>query len=773
MGWGYPHPASGRPHHGSARLPSPSLRAMDTKQPARAPIVERVAGWSARHRKTAVFGWLLLVVVAVAVGHQLGTSNVNSYDPGQAGRAERVLDRPVVQQPDTESVLVQGRSAGQTYASDPEMRQAVREVVAALRAVPRSAAGIQSPLTSSGLVSASPGRPGSALVTFNVAGKPGNDDTAVVPALNAVAAVQAHHPGLKVEEAGGASVDRAIGSVTGNDFRKAEVTSIPVSLVLLLVVFGALIAAGIPLLLAGTAVISAISLLAIPGRWLPIDSTTSSIVLLVGMAVGIDYSLFYLRRTREERAAGRSTAEALRIAAHTSGRAILVSGLTVMIALAGLFLTGIDVFSGVAIGTILVVGVAVLGSLTFLPAILSMLGPWTERGRIPFLGRRRTAARQSKFWGALARAVVRRPLAWGGVAAIALLALAAPALRLNLEDPGIHSLPPDVPAVHALADISAAFPGGPEPAEVVVTGQDLGGKQVSRAVAALHGQVAATHGAIREPITTAMFGHDQVLVVSVPLAGSGTNAASNNALATLRDHALPATLGMVPGISYAVAGLTAGNHDFDAQLAKTVPWVFIFVLGLAFLLLMASFRSVYIPALSIGLNLLSVGAAYGLMVLIFQDGHLEGPLGFTAYGGITAWLPLFMFVLLFGLSMDYHVFILSRIRELRQGGATARDAVTGGIASSAGVVTSAAAIMVAVFSIFATLSLIEFKVFGVAMAAAVLIDATIVRGVLLPAGLALRGERIWPQKPRRSRRAEVNPATQAAPAPVADGVTVR
>ena len=614
------------------------------------------------------------------------------------------------------------------------MRQAVREVVAALRALPGSATGIQSPLTSPGLVSASPGRPGSALVTFNVAGKPGNDDTAVVPALNAVAAVQAHHPGLKVEEAGGASVDRAIGSITGKDFRKAEVTSIPVSLVLLLVVFGALIAAGIPLLLAGTAVISAISLLAIPGRWLPVDSTTSSIVLLVGMAVGIDYSLFYLRRTREERAAGRSTAEALRIAAHTSGRAIMVSGLTVMIALAGLFLTGIDVFSGVAIGTILVVGVAVLGSLTFLPAILSMLGPWTDRGRIPFLGRRRTAARESKFWGALARAVVRRPLAWGGVAAIVLLALAAPALRLNLEDPGIHSLPPDVPVVHSLADISQAFPGGPVPAEVVVTSRAAPISAASRsaaAIAALHGQVAATHGAIREPITTAMFGHDQVLVVSVPLAGSGTNATSNNALATLRDHALPATLGKVPGISYAVAGLTAGNHDFDAQLAKTVPWVFAFVLGLAFLLLMASFRSVYIPALSIGLNLLSVGAAYGLMVLIFQDGHLEGPLGFTAYGGITAWLPLFMFVLLFGLSMDYHVFILSRIRELRQGGASARQAITGGIASSAGVVTSAAAIMVAVFSIFATLSLIEFKMFGVAMAAAVLIDATIVRGVLL------------------------------------------
>jgi putative drug exporter of the RND superfamily len=730
---------------------------MDTTQPTGAPIVERVAGWSARHRKTAVFGWLLLVVAAVIAGQQIKAPSVNSYDPGQAGQAERVLNRPVVQQPDSESVLIQGRSASQTYGHDPEIKEAVRQVVAALRALPKSAADIQSPLTSRGLVS---GR--SALVTFNVAGPPGNDDQAVVPALNAVAAVAAHHPGLKIEEAGGASLDRATGSVTDQDFRKAEVTSVPVSLVLLLVVFGALIAAGIPLLLAGTAVISAISLLAIPGRWLPIDGTTSSIVLLVGMAVGIDYSLFYLRRMREERAVGHSTQEALRIAAHTSGRAILVSGLTVMIALAGLFLTGIDVFSGVAIGTIMVVGIAVLGSLTFLPAILSMLGTWTDRGRIPFLGRRRTAARESRFWGGLARAVVRRPLIWGGVAAAVLLALATPVLSLNLEDPGIHSLPSNVPVVRSLIDISQAFPGGPEPAEVVVTSSgdaDLGGKQVTEAVAALHGEVAATHGAIREPITTAMFGKDQVLVVSVPLAGSGTDAASNSALTTLRTQALPATLGKVPGISYSVAGLTAGNHDFDAQLAKTVPWVFTFVLGLAFLLLMASFRSVYIPALSIGLNLLSVGAAYGLMVLIFQDGHLEGPLGFTAYGGITPWLPLFMFVLLFGLSMDYHVFILSRIRELRLGGASAREAVTTGIARSAGVVTSAAVIMVAVFSIFATLSLIEFKMFGVAMAVAVLIDATIVRGVLLPAGLALLGDRAWP----RSIRHAGPPAMMKAP----------
>jgi putative drug exporter of the RND superfamily len=728
-------------HHGPARVTNHSLDVM--------PIVERVAGWSARHKKTAVFGWLLLVIACVVIGQRVGTSNINSYDPGQAGVAERVLNEPVVQQPDSESVLLQA-PAGRSFADDASLRLAVRDVVAALHSVPKSANSIESPFTSDGLVN---GR--SALVTFNVAGNPNNDDSTVVPAMNAVAAV--HVPGITIGEAGGATLDRAIGSSSSQDFHKAELTSVPISLALLLIVFGALIAAGIPLLLAGTAVISAISLLAIPSRWLPVGSTTSSIVLLVGMAVGIDYSLFYLRRVREERAAGLSTPESLRVAARTSGRAIVVSGMTVMVSLAGLFLTGIDVFSGVAVGTIIVVGVAMLGSLTFLPGLLAMLGTWTDRARVPFLGKRRTLARASRFWGALARTVVRRPLIWGGAAAVALLALAAPVLSMHLEDPGIHDLPSNVPVVRTLLGIYQAFPGGPEPAEVVVTGTDLGGSAVTDAVHALSTRYAGADGPLRLPVTTQMFGREQVLVVNVPLAGDGTDATSDNALTVLRDHALPATLGTVHGISYSVAGLTAGNHDFDTQLDSRVPWVFAFVLGLAFLLLMASFRSLWIPALSICLNLLSVGAAFGLMVLIFQDGRLQGPLDFNAYGGITPWLPLFMFVLLFGLSMDYHVFILSRIRELRLGGAPVRKAVTSGISHSAGVVTSAAAIMVAVFSIFATLSIFEFKVFGVAMSAAVLIDATIVRGVLLPAGLSLLGDRAWPS----SRRA----GGHAVPAP--------
>ena len=297
--------------------------------------------------------------------------------------------------------------------------------------------------------------------------------------------------------------------------------------------------------------------------------------------------------------------------------------------------------------------------------------------------------------------------------------------------------------VRTLDQILTAFPGGPAPAEVVVTGGNLAGPQVTSALTALNHAAAASHGAIREPITTAMFADDKVMVVSVPLAGNTADAASNSALITLRDHVLPATLGKVPGISYAVGGQTAGNFDADHQLGVTAPLVFAIVTVLAFALLMITFRSVAIPALSILLNLLSVGAAFGLMTLVFQHGLLQGPLGFTSYGGVVPWLPLFMFVLLFGLSMDYHVFILSRIAELRRRGSTARAAVVDGIASSAGVVTSAAAIMVAVFSIFATLGEIEFKLFGVTMAAAVLIDATIVRGVLLPAGLSLLGDRAW------------------------------
>ena len=513
---------------------------------------------------------------------------------------------------------------------------------------------------------------------------------------------------------------------------------------LLLLVFGALVAAGIPLLLAITSVMTALSLLTLISQWLPVGSSTSEVVLIIGMAVGVDYSLFYLRREREERAKGALPGQALRTAAATSGRAILVSGLTVMIALAGLFLTGYDVFSGIAFGTIAVVGVAVLGSLTVLPALLSWLGPRADRGRVPFLGRRRTAARPSRVWAALVRRVVRRPVIWGSAAAIALLALAAPAFGMRLGEPAID-LPASSPVLQTMDRIQHAFPQTPSPAQVVVTGQDLTGPAMRDAIAALQARAASAGpaGPIHAPVTARPVADGRALILSVPLAGNGSNSVSGHALLALRNQVLPATLGHVSGVSYAVTGNTAQSYDDTASLHSSTPVVFAFVIALAFVLLLVAFRSVAIPLVSIGLHLLSVGAGYGLITLIFQDGRLQGLLGYTSFGGIISWIPLFMFALLFGLSMDYHVFILSRIRELRSRGATTRDAVVGGISSSADVVTSAAVIMVAVFSILATLPIVDTKTLGVGLAAAVLIDATVVRGILLPALMSLLGERCW------------------------------
>jgi putative drug exporter of the RND superfamily len=705
------------------------------------PLVERIAGWSARHRKTAVFGWLLLVAVVFGAGQALGARNVPSYDAGQSGQAQRALHQltGAATAAPAESVLIQAVAPGQRFAADAAMRQATSQVVAALAALPKSAAAIQSPLGPGGgrLVSADGS---SALVTFQVPGDPGNATTAVRPAQAAVAGVQARFPGLRVAESGDASVNSAVSTALGADFRKAEETSVPITLILLLVVFGSLVAAGIPVLLAITAVTAAISLLSVIGQWLPVGPSTSEVVLVIGMAVGVDYSLFYLRREREERARGRSPADALRIAAGTSGRAIVISGLTVMIALAGLFLTSLSIFDGIALGSIAVVGIAVAGSLTVLPAVLSWLGPRADRGWIPLL-RRRAAACPSRLWAALVRRVVRHPLAWGGVTALALLALATPALGMRIGYPAIDA-PAGLPAVRTMDRIQQAFPQGTSLAQVVVTGSGLSDPAVTGALAGLRAR-ATPNGAIHPPVTTAVIAGGRGLVISVPLAGPGAGTASDDALLTLRDQILPSTLGQVPGVSYAVTGVAAGNYDFTQQLHSRVPLVFAVVAALAFVLLAVAFGSIVIPLVSIALNLLSVGAAYGLITLVFQDGRLTGPLGYTSFGGIIAWVPLFLFVFLFGISMDYHVFLLSRIRELRLRGSATRDAVVGGVASSAGVITSAALIMVAVFSVFATLSTIDLKILGVGMAAAILIDATLVRGILLPAALALLGDRTW------------------------------
>ncbi len=712
------------------------------RRPQRRSVVERIASWSARHRTVVILGWLTVVALAAA-GQAAGTRQLGTQaTPGEAGRAERMLSRAGVSDPIGESVLIQDAGGGRTV-SDPALRDAIQDVVATLGRFPDTAVQVRSPLQAANAGQVSRDRR-AALVTFVVdRSETSAAEKAVAPIEAAVQQVQARHPGLRIEQAGQASVSRALDDTLGRDFHRAELSAVPVTLAILLVAFGALLAAAIPVLLAVSAVMAALGLLAIASHWAPVTDSAATMILLIGLAVGVDYSLFYLRREREERAGGHDTAAAVGTAAATSGRAVVVSGLTVMISMAGLLVTGLADVNGIAVGTMLVVAVAVAGSVTVLPAVLGWLGRWVDRGRVPLIGRRRTRPGDSRLWGAVVGQVLRRPLLWGGVAAVLLVGLSVPAMGLRLVQPSLQQeVPGGLPAVRTLERIQAAFPGGPQPAQIVLAGRALDRPELTRAIGELRRRAVAT-GELREPISVTLNPGRTLAVVQVPLAGNGTDATSERALARLRNDVIPATIGAVPGVRVATTGLTASNHDYNQVLVGRAPLVVGFVLVLAFGLLLVSFRSLAISLTAIGLNLLSVGAAYGLLKFVFQDGHLERLLGFRAYGGIVPWLPLFLFVVLFGLSADYHVFILSRIREAHDRGAPTQTAIEHGIRRSAGVVTSAAVVMVAVFAIFATLSDVTLKMVGVGLATAILLDATVVRGVLVPAVMRLLGERNW------------------------------
>jgi uncharacterized membrane protein YdfJ with MMPL/SSD domain len=696
--------------------------------------------WSATHPWWAMIGWLAFVLVAFAVGSAVGvvTMTTADYAIGDSGAADRVLAREFQSERTLEEVLIQRRDGGRLTRT--ELQAAIGELVARLSRAP-AVASVRSPLEPANAAQLSAdGR--SALVTFQITGNPDSAQDRVEPALAVTAAVQRAHPTLLIGEVGDASAGQAISKRVADDFHRAEYTSLPVTLAILVLAFGALVAAGIPLLLGLTAVAAALGLTALLSHLLHVDESINSVILLIGLAVGVDYSLFYLRREREERARGRAPAEALQVAAATSGRAVLISGVTVMAAMAGMFLMGSRVFWSFGMGTLLVVAVAVVGSLTVLPAVLSKLGDRVDRGRVPFLPRVTSCDGESRFWSAVVGAVLRHPVVWGGLAAALLVALAIPAFRLHTVNSGVQGLPRDLPVMRVYDRVVEAFPGEPLPAIVVVSARNVTTAEVRAGIAQLRREALAT-GQLGEPVSVDISSSGRTARVRLSLAGTGTDAASNRALDTLRHTVIPGTIGRVPGVTVHTTGMTADSRDFNDSMKSHAPYVFAFVLGLAFLLLLVTFRSVVIPAKAIVLNLLSVGAAYGVLVLVFQDGRFESLLGFHSIGGITSWLPLFLFVVLFGLSMDYHVLILSRVREAYDSGLTTERAVAHGIRATAGVVTSAAVVMVAVFAIFATLGLVDMKMMGVGLAVAVFLDATIVRAVLLPATMTLLGDWNW------------------------------
>ncbi|WP_262062673.1 MMPL family transporter [Streptomyces sp. STR69] len=703
-------------------------------------LAARAGGWSARHRWAAVGIWVLFVVLAMGIGSAAGRVDVDESDQlkGETHTAAQIIDDAGIKEPASETILIQSKDASVT-STDSEFRTAVTSVVKAVEGTGK-VTDVTSPYDTKTI--SKDGR--SALVQFDMRGDSDTAGDRVEPVLNAVAGVQKDHGSLRIEEIGGASMAKQYKDAFGDDFKKAEYSAVPVALGILLIAFGALVAALLPVALAMTAIIATMGLMGIVSHVQPMSDTANSVMLLVGLAVGVDYCLFYLRREREEREAGRDAGAALRIAAATSGRAIIVSGVTVCVAMAGMLFTGLAQFEAMGLASLMVVAVAMVGSVTVLPALLSLLGERVEKGRIPFLRRRsRRGNGESRFWTAVLKGVLAKPLVSVLVAAGALLAIAAPAVGMKTENLTLdQEFGNSLPIVGTYNRVNDAFPGGSEPAEVVVKAKDINATEVKQALADFKAQ-AVSSGASLGPVDIKLHDAQNVAFVYVPLVGGSDQDKAAKSLEKLRDEVRPATLGKVDGVQAPITGNVAGSKDFNDQLLGSVVPVFAFVVVFAFLLMLLSFRSLTVAITSIVLNLLSVGAAYGILVAVFQHGWGASLVGAEGVGAIVTWLPLFLFVILFGLSMDYHVFVVSRIREARLRGRTTRDAIQHGVVTTAGVVTSAAIIMVAVFAIFGTLSMQSMKQMGVGLAAAVLIDATVIRGVLLPAVMALLGERNW------------------------------
>jgi RND superfamily putative drug exporter len=692
----------------------------------------RVARWSATHPGRAVGLWAAFVIAAIACLAFIPTQKTSSDDfrIGDSGKASAILEQAKLSDKPTESVLITSPKGG----LDAQDAEAVAGEVSQKTADVPGVAGVGPPIWSKSR--------DALLVPITMSGNADDASDHVDGVLDATTAIQKAHPNLEVQEAGTASINDGVNSRVGEDLGSAESMSLPITFAILLVAFGAFIAAGIPVLLAISSVVTALGLYAPLSHLFPDSGTTSNVVLLIGMAVGVDYSLFYLRREREERRRGRSTIDAIEIAAATSGRAVVVSGFAVMVAMAGLFLARDVTFNALAIGSILVVSVAMVGSLTVLPALLSKLGRFADRPRIPLLWRLNRRIGTGGISGRLVRPIIRRPWLSAALAGGVLLALAAPSLGMSTHQGTVNTLPQDIPAVHAYQRMQQSFPSERPSIDVVLHSSGQGSSAAAKvALQKVQQQAGAAHIATvgENPIRISSDGRTTVL--SMFATHHESDPRIDGGIEQLRDSIVPRAAGSIDAATAYVGGVAAEDYDYEHR-TSTLPWVIGFVLILTLVMMGWTFRSVTIALLTTALNLLSVGAAFGVLTLVFQHSWADGLLDYSSSGFIVDWIPLFCFVILIGLSMDYHVFVLSRVREGLRRGLPYERAIEFGIRETASVVTSAAAVMVSVFAVFATLSMLEMKQMGVGLSVAILLDATLVRLVLLPALLLLFKSRL-------------------------------
>jgi RND superfamily putative drug exporter len=748
-------------------------------QPAgREPATVRIAMWSARHRWPVAALWFVatigLLVVSLSMGGiDAADANGNPNERQlEASEAYDVFNAGGTNDPFEQVLVVVGGTSGAT--ADPAFQAAVGDLVAKLKASAALLDGVQTS-TFSQLADPLHAPPEAGLVapdgsTVRIVGRIEGDKTRVVPLIAPVLPILAEarsaNPNLAVHAVSSTFINDDINALISSGLDDSLRLTIPLTFVILLFAFGAIVASVVPLVLAITSLVAAFGILGIYSQIVgPVSPNATQLIVLIGLAVAVDYSLFMITRFRVERRAGRDRAKAIEVSSSTAGRAVFFSGLAVMISLAGLITLGVSLFTSMAIGTISVVFVSVIGSLTFLPATLSILGDRVNLGRpaawlprlaaalpmgpvrhwgrsaIAWLDRRAAQQEGSGFWGRLVTRVMAHPIPMTIASVALLLVIASPVLQLRTGITDITGFPDSIDGVAGIKLLNEKWPQGTElQLQVVVT--DFDQPATVAAIERLKTEGLKVAG-LSEPVEVTPSHDGKVALVSFTMGGNRNDEANRAIVRQVRRELDPAVFEAVPYVRTYVTGDAAFTVDTTQVYADGVPLIFAFVLGLSFLLMLVAFHSIVIPIKAILLNLLSTAAAYGVLVLVFQDGWFAGPLGITPSGIIESWVPLFIFTILFGLSMDYHLFILTRIKEARDRGLASRPAVAKGISVTAGVITSAASIMVVVFAVFVTLPFVFIQQLGLGLAIAVLIDATIIRSVLLPASMTLLGDWNW------------------------------
>lgn len=719
------------------------------------PLTVRIAAWSARHH-WLVFGlWLVLTIGTFAVSLVIGGTRAESANnPGvsknsEASKANTVYNVGVNQEAYQNFFVILTNPTVKN--SDPAFQAVAAKITQALanatytdngqaRPVFSLVANPFSPLvpaeTKASLISADGT---SARIVGTVQGSGKVADNKLQPLKPVVADLKAQNPGYQLLVLNNAWINDDINEIVSRDLDSSLRITIPLTFIILLIAFGAVVASIVPMVLAVTALLAAFGLLNIYSQLIsPVSPYASQLVVLIGLAVAVDYSLFMITRFRNESRRGRDKLAAIEVASSTAGRAVFFSGVIVMVSVAGLFILDDPLFRSMAIGTIAVVLVSIIGSLTFLPAVLAILGRGVNGGRIPYFGRDRDEG--SGFWSRLVAGVMKQPVVLAAISVVVLLAIAYPVLHLKLGLSDIDSYPDQIEGVQAIKLMNVKWPQGTT-LQLVVVVNPANRDDVKAAMQKLQ-QAGLQIKGLSQPSAINMSKNGVAGEVTWTMSGSMNDAANHDIVNQMRQETVPANLGGL-GVQTYVGGDAAEVVDVVNTYTRAIPLVFGFVLGLSFLILLIAFHSIVIPVTAILLNLLSTGTSYGTLVLVFQEGWLGGLLGIKRTAVIESWVPVFIFTILFGLSMDYHLFILTRIKEAKDRGMSSNEAVAKGISVTSGVITSAASIMVVVFAVFVTLQLIIIRELGLGLAVAVFFDATIIRCVLLPAVMRLLGNWNW------------------------------